>query len=132
MPKFTFTILLMISTVVLADSHRPQEFLQAVSGKKNEGALIVQHFCSSCHAQKPMIQIAAPRQGMVEDWQPRLEKGGASLFKNCAEGINAMPPRGGCFECTDKQLVLAILALLPKSIKKANSKVILDLKKIKQ
>jgi len=30
-----------------------------------------------------------------------------------------MPARGGCFECSDEQLVLAILAMLPESAKKS-------------
>ena len=30
-----------------------------------------------------------------------------------------MPARGGCFECSDKQLYLAILAMLPETLKKS-------------
>ena len=36
------------------------------------------------------------------------------LFKHTDEGFNAMPARGGCFECSDRQLKLAIAAMLPQ------------------
>jgi len=36
------------------------------------------------------------------------------LLEHTSEGFGAMPARGGCFECTDEQLELAILAMLPK------------------
>lgn len=95
-------------------SHHPQEFLNSIAGEKNEGELIVQHYCATCHAVKPTIQVGAPRIGNAEDWSPRIKQSMDILFKHSDEGINAMPPRGGCFECTDKQLLLAIQAMLPK------------------
>ncbi|TAL62785.1 MAG: cytochrome c5 family protein, partial [Legionella sp.] len=45
------------------------------------------------------------------------KQGAEQLIKHSDEGLNAMPPRGGCFECTDKQLLLAIIILLPKKLK---------------
>jgi cytochrome c5 len=41
-----------------------------------------------------------------------------ALFQHTDEGLNAMPSRGGCFECSDKQLMLAIRAMLPETTKK--------------
>lgn len=101
-----------------ADSHHPQDFLQSISGSKDEGKQIYEHFCVNCHALKPIISIGAPRIGVESDWTLRLKQGMDVLFKNTDEGLNAMPPRGGCFECTDKQLMLAITFMLPKQEKK--------------
>lgn len=101
-----------------AASHHPQEFLQSIKGTKDEGAQIVQHFCASCHAEKPLIPLGAPRIGNEKDWTPRIKIGIRSLFKHTEEGFNAMPARGGCFECSDEQLVLALLAMLPEPLKK--------------
>ncbi len=101
-----------------ADSHHPQEFLKSISGSKNEGEKIYNHFCVNCHAQKPLISLGAPRIEEDADWKPRLKKGIDDLFKNTDEGLNGMPPRGGCFECSDDQLILAIVALVPKKDKK--------------
>jgi cytochrome c5 len=102
-----------IAVPVLASSHHPQAFLERVTGVPDEGAQIVEHFCSTCHAPNPMIPLGAPKPGVVSDWSARLEQGLDILFKHADEGVRAMPPRGGCFECTEKQLWLAIAALLP-------------------
>jgi len=109
-----YIILLTGNMPVNANSHHPQEFLQSISGTKNEGEQIYNHFCVNCHANKPLISLGAPRIGVKSDWQLRLKQGMEVLFKHTDEGMNAMPARGGCFECTDKQLMLAILFMLPK------------------
>jgi len=103
---------------VYADSHHPQEFLKTISGSKNEGEQIYNHFCANCHAQKPLIPLGAPRIGEEGDWKSRIKQGIEVLFKNTDEGLNGMPPRGGCFECTDEQLILAIVEIVPNKDKK--------------
>ncbi|MDI9819293.1 MULTISPECIES: cytochrome c5 family protein [unclassified Legionella] len=97
-----------------AETHHPQEFLRSISGSEEEGQQIVQHFCANCHADKPLIPMGAPRIGHKTDWEPRIKAGIENLLKHTSEGLNAMPARGGCFECTDKQLLLAIFAMLPQ------------------
>ncbi|KTD42054.1 c-type cytochrome [Legionella parisiensis] len=110
--------LLMFQLPVHAESHHPQEFLQSISGAKDEGEQIYNHFCVNCHANKPLIPIGAPRIGEKADWKIRLKQGMDVLFKHTDEGLNAMPPRGGCFECTDEQLMNVIQYMLPKQPKK--------------
>jgi cytochrome c5 len=110
--------LLMFQVHAYAESHRPQEFLQSISGSKNEGEQIYNHFCVNCHAIKPKIPVGAPKIGVESDWSLRLKQGMKLIFKHTDEGLNIMPPRGGCFECTDKQLLLAIDYMLPKEAKK--------------
>lgn len=105
--------LMLMALPVLAGSHHPQVLLDRVAGSPDEGAQIVEHFCSTCHAANPMIPLGAPKPAVVSDWSARLEQGLDILFKHADEGLRGMPPRGGCFECTDKQLWLAIAALLP-------------------
>lgn len=102
---------------VWSASHYPQEFLKQIAGADNEGKQIVQHYCANCHATKPIIQVGAPRIGISGDWAPRIKQGMDILFQHTDEGLNAMPPRGGCFECSDKQLMLAITAMLPTTSK---------------
>lgn len=111
-------LLLMIQASMHAESHKPQKFLQSISGAKNEGELVYNHFCVNCHAQKPLIPMGAPRVGELKDWSMRLKQGMNTIFKHTDEGLNAMPARGGCFECTDKQLLLAIEFMLPADSKK--------------
>jgi cytochrome c5 len=118
MRELLIILFLLHSTVLGAASHHPQDFLKQITGSKDEGEQIVEHYCSNCHAVKPLIQLGAPRIGVSADWSPRIKQGMNTLFKHTDEGINAMPARGGCFECSDKQLILAILALLPEKDKK--------------
>ncbi|KTD36091.1 cytochrome c5 [Legionella nautarum] len=119
MLKLGFIIVCFLSfNFAQAANHHPQEFLQSIKGAQDEGAQIVQHFCSSCHAEKPLIPLGAPKIGNENDWAPRIKTGIRSLFKHTEEGFNAMPARGGCFECSDEQLVLALLAMLPEPLKK--------------
>jgi len=108
-------LLCLIASSSWATSHHPQDFLKSVAGSKTEGQQIVQHYCATCHAVKPLIPLGAPRIGDATDWKPRLKQGMQTLIKHTHEGINVMPARGGCFECSDEQLLLAILAMLPKS-----------------
>lgn len=111
-------ILILLSLSVYGESHRPQDFLNEIKGSKLEGELIVQQFCMNCHDVKPLISLGAPRIGVNVDWEPRIKKGIEQMLQNTTEGYNAMPPRGGCFECTDEQLNLAIIAMFPELLKK--------------
>jgi cytochrome c5 len=109
-----FLLQCFLLATIFAASHRPQDFVQQIKGQKDEGEQIVQHFCVNCHAAQPLIPLGAPRIGFKKDWQSRLQPGMAALFQHTNEGFNAMPARGGCFECNDDQLMLAIIAMLPK------------------
>ncbi|WP_133129691.1 c-type cytochrome [Legionella yabuuchiae] len=111
--------LFLFSAISWAVSHHPQDFLKQIEGTQDEGQQIVQHFCANCHAEKPLLPLGAPRIGYEKDWEPRVKAGIDALFKHTEEGFNAMPARGGCFECSDEQLILAVIELLPESEKKA-------------
>lgn len=113
----TLLVNLVVSSV-FAQSHHPQDFLHSISGTKDEGLKIYQHYCANCHAQKPLIPLGAPRFGVSDDWRSRLEQDVAQLYQHTDEGFNAMPPRGGCFECTDEQLLLALVSMVPEKAKK--------------
>src|SRR5262245_22267945 len=99
MGSFIKLLLLFMVLQCHAASHHPQEFLANIKGSSDEGEQIVKHFCSSCHASKPLIALGAPRIGVIKDWQARFKNGVDSLILHTEEGYNAMPPRGGCFEC---------------------------------
>lgn len=110
--KLIWRLSLLVITTSKAATHHPQDFLQSIKGSKQEGSAIVQHFCANCHAPKPVIELGAPKMHEAKAWHLRLKQGRDTLLKHTEEGLGAMPPRGGCFECTDKQLELAISALL--------------------
>lgn len=114
-----------LPVITMAASHNPQQILDSIRGQADEGQQIVQLFCSNCHAEKALIELGAPKPGQSGEWKSRMKQGLETLFQHTAEGFGAMPARGGCFECTDEQLRLAIIAMLPdelvKLIKKAES-----------
>ncbi len=54
--------------------------------------------CQVCHANGA---ANAPKTGDAAAWEPRLAKGIDSLVQSVANGLNAMPPKGMCFDCTE-------------------------------
>lgn len=124
-----YCLLCCSSMLSYANSHHPQEFLSQVKGNHQEGALVYEHFCSSCHAIEPLIALGAPRKGQSQDWSWRLQQPLATLLQHTEEGFNAMPPRGGCFECSDEQLILALIFMLPENEQKKLSSAIKEYKK---
>ncbi|NQD94351.1 cytochrome c5 family protein [Pseudomonas sp. CrR25] len=64
--------------------------------------------CAACHnGQLPM----APQKGDKVAWEPRLAKGMDALVQSVTNGLNAMPPRGLCMDCTaeDYQAVIKLM-----------------------
>lgn len=57
--------------------------------------------CAGCHASGV---LGAPKFGDAGDWAPRLEKGVDGLTTSAINGLNAMPPRGGCANCSDDEM----------------------------
>jgi cytochrome c5 len=53
--------------------------------------------CSVCHASGV---ANAPTTGNAEQWAPRLEKGLDALVDSVNKGLNAMPPKGMCYDCS--------------------------------
>ena len=64
--------------------------------------------CIICHANGA---AGAPKTGDVEAWKPRLEKGMDALVKSVEEGLNAMPAKGMCFDCSDEEYKALILLM---------------------
>jgi len=63
--------------------------------------VIVETYCIACHgAGMP----GAAKIGDKEAWAAKLEKGKEQVMANAIAGINAMPPRGLCMDCTDDEL----------------------------
>lgn len=56
--------------------------------------------CVTCHASGV---ANAPKFGNVDDWKPRLAKGDDKLLASIKNGLNAMPPKGLCNDCSDAE-----------------------------
>ena len=107
------------SASMIVNRHHPEKFIQSIQNDPDAGKKIYQQFCSTCHDKDPSIDVGAPRIGVHSDWESRMKKGLDGLLAVTITGLNQMPPRGGCFECSDAQLKAALLYMLP-SIKKTN------------
>jgi cytochrome c5 len=55
--------------------------------------------CQVCHANGA---ANAPKTGDAAAWEPRMAKGMDALVQSVNNGLNAMPPKGMCFDCTDE------------------------------
>lgn len=61
--------------------------------------------CATCHA----VGVAgAPKKGDVAAWETRLAKGFDETLAVALKGLNAMPAKGLCMDCSDDELSAAI------------------------
>lgn len=96
-------------------AHYPLTFVAQLKNDPGAGRKIFKEYCASCHAAHPLIPVHAPAIGNKNDWARFSKMSLDQLFKLAAQGYGAMPARGGCFECSDAQLKLAIEYLLHPS-----------------
>ncbi len=95
-------------------SHRPGDFIKSIEGDPSAGKKVYEEFCASCHAVDPSIAVGAPRFRVTQEWKPFMHQDFNLMMRWVDEGIGAMPPRGGCFECSDQNLKDAVVYMLPQ------------------
>lgn len=78
----------------------------AGGGAKSPDDVIAKH-CNACHSTG---LLGAPKIGDAADWGKRAkEQGGLDgLLAKAITGINAMPPKGTCGDCSDDELKATI------------------------
>lgn len=80
---------------------------------KNPGQAIYEQYCVVCHRDGV---AGAPKFREMADWSSRLAKQDMdSLTMSAIKGLNAMPAKGTCQECTDKDIKAAIEYMVPHS-----------------
>lgn len=57
--------------------------------------------CASCHGAGV---LGAPVTGNADQWASRIEQGTDTLYSHAINGFNAMPPKGGCMDCSDDDI----------------------------
>ncbi len=83
----------------------------AGSGLGLPGDQIYNQFCSVCHAAGV---AGAPKLGDKVAWKPRIDQGIETLLQHAIQGINAMPPKGTCAQCSDSDLKATIEYMISK------------------
>ncbi len=96
----------------IADSGQPTQLAQLSDGFDAE-----QKYMASCFACHSTGAAGAPKvgDGMAAEWEPRLEKGLDVVVANAINGINTMPAKGLCFDCTDDDLRALVDYMLASS-----------------
>ncbi|MDA1372687.1 MAG: c-type cytochrome [Proteobacteria bacterium] len=89
------------ATANIADTSEPLQLAQL-----SEGFNAQQKYMASCFACHSTGAAGAPKvgAGMAAEWAPRLEKGMDAVVANSINGLNTMPAKGLCFDCTDADL----------------------------
>jgi cytochrome c5 len=65
------------------------------------GEQVYNQFCFACHASGVG---GAPLLGDAAAWEPRIAQGVDTLWNHTLNGINAMPAKGTCMNCSDDEL----------------------------
>ena len=61
-------------------------------------AALYERSCRTCHSHE---EAKAPLTGFAPHWAPRLAQGMPTLLTHVRDGLNGMPARGYCNDCTD-------------------------------
>lgn len=79
--------------------------------KKSPGQAIYEQYCMTCHRDG---LAGAPKFQDEADWKPRLAKQNIdALTASAIKGLNAMPPKGTCQDCSEADLKAAIEYMVP-------------------
>ncbi|WP_437880201.1 c-type cytochrome [Pseudomonas sp. LRF_L74] len=78
----------------------------AGGGAKSPDQVVTAH-CGACHTAGV---LGAPKIGDGADWKKRADEQGGldGLLAKAISGVNAMPPKGTCADCSDDELKAAI------------------------
>lgn len=80
-----------------------------------DGAQLYGQYCVTCHGSGA---LGAPGVGKEHRlyWSHEVEEEGFdTLVQEAINGINSMPPRGGCFDCSDEEIRSTVIYMLQKS-----------------
>jgi len=114
--SFLKSILVLVAVLYwpanIADSSQSLQLAQTSEGFNAE-----QKYMASCFACHSTGAAGAPKvgAGMISEWEPRLEKGFDTVVQNVINGMNTMPAKGLCFDCTDADLRAIVEYMLAAS-----------------
>ncbi|MCE3237421.1 MAG: Gluconate 2-dehydrogenase cytochrome c subunit [Gammaproteobacteria bacterium] len=77
-----------------------------------DGKHLYETNCSVCHA---VGFKKAPKPGDIAAWKPMVKAGFLTTYRNVLEGKNAHPPRGGCSDCSDADIIAAVKYMMQVS-----------------
>ena len=84
----------------------------APAAAKVDGKKVYDSACMACHATGA---AGAPKVGDTAAWSARIAQGMDTLVKHALGGLNAMPPRGACGNCSDDDIKAAVAYMADNS-----------------
>ena len=78
---------------------------EAAPAEPRSGQEVYDSYCSTCHEAGVS---GAPVFANQSDWEPRIAKGMETLYDSTLNGLNVMPPRGTCPDCSDEELKVTV------------------------
>lgn len=84
----------------------------AVATGPRSGEQIYNASCMGCHATGA---AGAPKRGDKAAWAARVKKGDAALMNSLNNGLNAMPAKGMCMDCSADELKGVLTFMLETS-----------------
>lgn len=85
---------------------------ETIAAGPRSGDQVYNAKCMACHSTGV---AGAPKVGDQASWAPRAAKGIDGLLASAVSGLNAMPPKGTCADCSDQELKAAIEYMLSQS-----------------
>ena len=78
----------------------------AASSGAFDAAATYDQYCAMCHNTG---MAGAPERSDADHWAARVDDVGfATVVENAINGVNAMPPRGMCNNCSDDEIVTLV------------------------
>ena len=78
---------------------------RSVATNSATGKSVYQASCATCHEEG---RLGAPKLDDRQQWAALLNKNFDVLLHNTLQGLNAMPPKGGCTSCTGEEVIAAV------------------------
>jgi cytochrome c5 len=86
-------------------SRDPAQFAKDRGIGQRDGEQVYLAVCSSCHSQNV---VGVPQISVKSDWSARLQKKRGDLYDSAINGLNAMPEKGLCEDCTNNEIQRAV------------------------
>lgn len=98
-----------VQSKVVAERIKPVGEVKVIDANapkvEKNGEAVFNAVCTACHTSGA---LGAPKFGNKGDWAGRIGQGFDALVKNAANGIRAMPARGGAADLSDAELARAV------------------------
>ena len=97
----TLIFLLLSSLVLVLSACDNKSTLPLPVSLNEQQAKLFAQSCAICHASS---SNPAPQVGDKAAWKARIAQGMPMLYDHALKGIRAMPAKGTCTACTDKEI----------------------------